>query len=131
LITTLSKFESLTDLHILHPYATLPTPINYHDSPKLRLAIRQVHESEETEDLVKELLSGVPGLYRVGIGRNSVWERQTRWKEGDTGQFLVQRLHQAGTPPFYDAGSSLPLPDHDELDGHPAIKDVLKVLEEL
>lgn len=93
--------------------------------------MRRVHECEETEDLVKELLAGLPRLYRVGIGRNSVWERRTRWKEGDTEEFLVQRLHRAGVPPFYDAGSSFPLRIHDEREERPAIKDVLKVLEDL
>lgn len=110
----------------------LRTPINYLDSPKLRLAIRQAHESEETGDLVKEFLSEFPSLYRVGIGRNSVWERRTRWKEGDSDEFLVQRLHGAVVPSFYDAGSSFPLSNLGEHDHtYPAITDVLGVLEEL
>lgn len=128
---TLSKFESLTDLHILHPYAALPTPIDYSRSPDLRLAVHRLHESEETEVLMKELLSALPGLYRVGIGRNSVWERQTRWKEGDTDELLVHRLHRARVPSFYDAGSSFPLAYEGEGDKKPAIKDVLRLLEEL
>ena len=131
LIATLSKFESLTDLHILHPYAALPTPIDYSHSPDLRLAVRRLHENEETEALAKEFLSALPGLYRVGVGRNSVWERQARWKEGDTDEFCVQRLHRASAPSFYDAGSSLPLMNQEEGDKHPAIRDVLGLLEEL
>ncbi|KAF9648603.1 hypothetical protein BDM02DRAFT_2236047 [Thelephora ganbajun] len=131
LIIALSKFESLVDLHILHPYAALPTPIDYSRSPDLRLAVRRLHESEETEALVKEFLLALPGLYRVGMGRNSVWERQTRWKENDTDEFFVQRLHKARVPFFYDAGSSLPLTSQGECDKQPAIRDVLKLLEEL
>jgi len=127
----LSKFDSLTDLHILHPYAALPTPIDYSRSPDLRLAVRRLHENKETEILVKEFLFALPGLYRVGMGRNSVWERQTRWKEGDTDEFLVQRLHKARVPSFYDAGSSFPLTSQGEGDKQPAIRDVLKLLEEL
>jgi hypothetical protein len=128
LIETLSNFESLTDLHILHPYAALHTPIDYSRSPDLRLAVRRLHESEETEVLAKELLSALPGLYRVGMGRNSVWERQTRWKEYDVDKFLVQRLHSARVPPFYDAGSSLPWTNLGEGDGQPAIGNVLMLL---
>lgn len=131
LIETLSKFESLTDLHILHPYAALHTPIDYSRSPDLRLAVRRLHESEETEVLAKELLSALPGLYRVGMGRNSVWERQTRWKEHDANEFLVQRLHKARVPAFYDAGSSLPLTNLGEGDRRPAVGDVLVLLREL
>jgi len=131
LIVVLSEFESLRDLHILHPYATLPTPIDYSRSPDLRLAVRRLHESEETESFVKELLSALPGLYRVGMGRNSVWERQTRWKEDDADEFPVQRLPKARVPSFYDAGSSLPLANQEEGDKRPAIRDVLKLLEEL
>ena len=131
LIETLSRFESLVDLHILHPYAALPTPIDYSRSTDLRLAVRRLHESEETEALVKELLSSLPYLHRVGMGRNSVWERQTRWKENDTRGLFVQRLHEAGAPPFYDAGSSLPLANQGGGDRQPAIRDVLSLLEEL
>lgn len=131
LIKTLSRFEHLTELHILHPYAALSTPIDYSRSPDLRLAVRRIHESEETEALVKECLSALPGLYRVGMGKNSVWERQTRWKEGDNDEFLVQRLHKARVPPFYDAGSSFPLPNQGEGDKQPTIKGVLKLLEQL
>ena len=131
LIGTLSKFESLTDLHILHPYAALPTPIHYSRSPDLRVAVRRLHENEETEALARELLSALPGLYRVGMGRNSVWERQTRWKEYDADGFLVQRLHKARVPSFYDAGSSLPLISQGEGDRQPAIGDVLLLLKEL
>lgn len=128
---TLSRFESLTDLHILQPYAALPTPIDYSRSPDLRLAVRRLHESEETEALVKELLSALPGLCRVGIGKNSVWERQTRWNEGNADAFVVQRLHKSEAPPFYDAGSSLPVPNQEEGDKQPATSDVLRLLEEL
>lgn len=131
LIKTLSKFESLTDLHILHPYAALSTPIDYSRSPDLRLAVRRLHESEETEALVKEFISALPGLYRVGMGRNSVWERQTRWKEDGADEFLVQRLNRAKVPSFYDAGSSLPLTNPEEGNKRPAIGDVLVLLEEL
>jgi hypothetical protein len=128
LIATLSKFELLTDLHILQPYAALPTPIDY--SQDLQLAVRRFHEGEETEELVKEFLSGLPGLYRVGMGRNSVWERRTRWKtEDDSDEVLVQRLHKSIVPPFYDAGSSLPGTSQGQYDEQPAIKDVLKLLE--
>ena len=130
LIVTLSKFESLTDLHILHPYAALPTPIDYSRSPDLRLAVRRLHENEETEVLVKGLLLALPGLYRVGMGKNSVWERQTRWKEDDTDEFFVQRLPRARAPSFYDAGSSFPLTNQG-VDKPPAISDVLRLLEEL
>ena len=131
LIETLSKFESLADLHILHPYAALHTPIDYSRSPDLRLTVRRLHENEETETLAKELLSALPGLYRVGMGRNSVWERQTRWKEHDVDEFHVQRLHRARVPPFYDAGSSLPLTNLGEGDKRSAIGDVLMLLKEL
>lgn len=132
MIATLSKLESLTDLHILHPYATLPTPIDYSNIPILRLAVRRVHGSEETEALVKGLLSELPGVYRVGIGRNSVWERRARWRGDDTDESPVQRLHEMEVPSFYDAGSSFPLPDQDEEhDKNSTIKDVLKVLKEL
>jgi len=127
LIATLSKFESLTDLHILHPYAALPTPLRYSDAPS---AVQHLHESKETKTLVKEFLSKLPDLKRVGMGRNSVWERHTRREGGDSDEFLVQRLHKARVPSFYDAGSSQPwlaTEDHD----YPAIKDVLKLLEEL
>ena len=130
LIPTLSRFEVLTDLHILHPYGALPTPIDYSHSPDLRLAVRNLHENEETEALVKELLSAFPSLYRVGVGKNSVWERQTRWKEDGTDEFPVQRLHVATVPAFYDAGSSLPLGTHGG-DDKPAVRDVLELLEEL
>ena len=131
LLQTLLKFECLTDLHILHPYAALPTPIDYSRSPDLRLAVRRLHENEETEVLMKEFLRALPGLHRVGMGRNSVWERQTRWKEGDTDEFLVQRLHKARVPPFYDAGSSFPFVLQGEGEKQPAIGGVLKLLEEL
>ena len=80
---------------------------------------------------MKEFLSALPDLYRVGMGRNSVWERQTRWKENDTDGLFVQRLHEARAPPFYDAGSSLPLATQAGVDGQPAIRDVLRLLEEL
>jgi hypothetical protein len=60
---TLSKFESLTNLHILKPYATLPTPIDYSRSPDLRLAVQRLHEDKETADPVKKLLSEFPDLY--------------------------------------------------------------------
>ena len=130
LIETLLKFESLTDLHILHPYAALPTPIDYSRSPDLRLAVRRLHESAETEALVREFLSSLPGLHRVGMGRNSVWEHQTRWKEDNTNEFPVQRLHKARVPSFYNAGSSLPLANQEEDDKQPAIRDVLKLLED-
>ena len=131
LIETLSKFESLIDLHILHPYAALHTPIDYSHSPDLRLAVRRLHESEETGVLAKELLSALSGLCRVGMGRNSVWEWQTRWKEHDVEEFLVQRLHRAKVPSFYDAGSSLPLTNPGEDDKRPVIGDVLMLLKEL
>ena len=133
LIAAFSKFESLTDLHILHPYAALHTPIDYSHSPDFRLAASRIPKSKETEGLVKELLSALPGLSRVGVGRGCVWERQTRWKEGDTDEFFVQMLHKAKVPSFYDAGSSLPftMGTHGEPDEHPEIKDVLKLLEEL
>jgi len=131
LIETLSKFESLADLHILHPYAALHTPIDYSRSPDLRLTVRRLHESEETEARAKELLSTLPGLYRVGMGRNSVWERQTRWKEYGADEFHVQRLHRARVPSFYDAGSSLPLTNLGEGDKRSAIGDVLMLLKEL
>jgi hypothetical protein len=127
----LSKFKSLIDLHILHPYGALPTPIDYSHLPDLQLAIRRFQEGKETEARVKEFLLALPGLCRVGIGRNSVWERQTRWEEVDVHEFLVQRLHQARVPPFYDAGSSLPFPDEEEGDEPPAIRGVLELLEEL
>ena len=126
LIATLSVFKSLTDLHILHPYAACSD-----DFEDTRLGLVQLHESEEMKGLAKELLSELPGLYRVGIGRNSVWERQTRWREGHSGVFHVQRLHKASIPPFYDAGSSHPFVDLGAYDEYPAIKDVLKVLEGL
>ena len=130
MIKTLSKFESLTDLHILHPYAALPTPIDYSRSPNIRLAVRRIHESGETKILVKELLSALPGLYRVGIGRNSVWERQTRWKEDGVDKFDVQRIPRAEVSSFYDAGSSFPLinPEDDE---RPVVGDTLMSLEGL
>ena len=131
LIEILSGFKTLRDLHILHPYATLPTPIDYSHSPDLRLAVRRLHESKETEALVKELLSALPGLYRVGMGKNSVWERQTRWKENGTDGFFAQRLPRARVPSFYDAGSSLPLANQEEGDKRPAIRDVLILLEKL
>ena len=81
--------------------------------------------------LAKELLSELPGLCRIGIGRNSVWEQQTRWKEGDNNVFHVQRLHRARVPSFYDAGSSHPSIDLGAYDEYPAIKDVLGLLETL
>lgn len=109
----------------------LPIPVPYGNSPEYQLAIRRLHESEETKGLVKEIFSKLPGLYRVGVGRNSVWERQTRWREGDNDESLIQRLHQARVPSFYDAGSSHPLVDAGRYDEHPAIKDVLKLLGEL
>ena len=109
----------------------LPTPVVYGNSPEYRLAIRRLHENEETKGLVKELLSKLPGLHRVGVGRNSVWERQTRWKEGDNDEFRIQRLHQVRVPSFYDTGSSHPIVDVGKYDEHPAIKDVLKLLGEL
>ena len=115
----------MTDLHILHPYGWFPTLSH---SPEPRLATHRVHESKGTEDLVKGFLSQLPNLSRVGIGRNLVWERQTRWKEGNTDELLVQRLHRAGVPSFYDAGS---LPNQGEHDEYPAIRDVVKLLEEL
>ena len=121
----------MADLHLLHPYGALPTPIDYSRSPDLRLAIRHLHEGEETQALVKELLSALPDLYRVGMGRNSVWERETRWKESDTDGLFVQRLEEARAPPFYDAGSSHPLEDRRGGDRQPAIRDVLTLLEEL
>lgn len=93
--------------------------------------MRQVHEGKETEDLAKGLLSGLPRLYRVGIGRNSVWERRTQSKEGGTDEFLVQRMHKAEVPSFYDAGSTFPLLDDVEHDEYPSMKDVLKLLKEL
>ena len=128
LIGTLSKFESLTDLHILHPYTILPNPTRYTRPLDLQLAARYLHEGET---LAKEFLSALPGLSRVGIGRSSVWERQTRWKEYDTDELFVQRLHRTGVPPFYNAGSSLPLTNQGEGDQQPAIRDVLRWLEEL
>ena len=79
--------------------------------------------------LAKELLSGLPSLCRVGIGRNSVWEQQTRWKEGDNSAFHIQRIHRAGAPSFYDAGSSHPSMDLGAYDEHLVIKDVLGLLE--
>ena len=82
-------------------------------------------------DLAKVLLSELSSLYRVGIGRNSVWERQTRWKEGDNNELHVQTLHRARVPSFYDAGSSHPLVDLGVWDEYPAAKDVLKLLKEL
>ena len=130
LIEILSGFESLRDLHFLHPYPTFLTPIDYNPSPDL-LAVRRLHESKETEALVKEVLSALPGLYRVGMGKNSVWERQTRWKEDGTDEFFAQRLPRARVPSFYDAGSSLPLENQEEDDKRPAIRDVLILLEKL
>jgi hypothetical protein len=88
-------------------------------------------KNEETLALAKELLSELPGLYRVGVGRKSVYERQTRWKESDTDEFVVQRLHKARVPSFYDAGSSFPDIDQGEYDEPPATRDLLKLLEEL
>jgi hypothetical protein len=129
LIAILSNFESLTDLHILHPYQAVP-PIYYSYGSDLRRAVRRLHKNKETEGLVKELLSALPCLCRVGIGRNSVWERQTRWEEGVTDEFFVQRLHKAIVPSFYDAGLSLP-PADEESDERPRIEDVLELLEEL
>ena len=73
----------------------------------------------------------LPSLCRVGVGRNSVWERQTRWKEDDTDEFFIQKLHRAKVLPFYDAGSSLPLAIQEEGEDRPAIGNVLKLLEEL
>ena len=126
LIEILSGFESLRDLHIIHhPYATLPHP----DYPGFQLAVRRLHESNK--DLVKELLSALPGLYRVGMGKNSVWERQTRWKEDGIDEFFAQRLTRARVPSFYDAGSSLLFANKEEGDKRPAIRDVLTLLEKL
>ena len=131
LIEILSEFKSLRDLHILHPYAALPAHPTCIDNAKVLLAVRRLHESKETKALVKDLLSALPGLYRVGMGKNSVWERQTRWKEDGTDELLVQRLPIAIVPSFYDAGSSLPPEYQEEGDKHPAIRDVLTLLEEL
>ena len=127
----LSKFESLTDLHILHPYAALPGPIDYNDEEKMRKEVRFVHENEVTVELAKMFLSSLPGLYRVGVGRNSVWERQTRFREDGVDGLVVQRLDRTVVPSFYDAGSSLPEMDQVEYDDPPAIKDVYKLLEQL
>ena len=118
-------FESLTDLHVLHPCTAPSTHVDYDNFVRTRLGLVRLHEME---GLAKELLSELPGLYRVGIGRNSVWERQTRWKEDHSDVFHVQRLHKASIPSFYDAGSSRPFVKYDE---YPAIKDVLKILEGL
>ena len=122
----------MTDLHILHPYAALPTPIDYDRPPGIQLAIRRIHEGEETKVLVKELLSALPGLYRVGMGRNFVWERQTRWKEDGADGFHVQRLPKAEVPSFYDAGSSVPLIDPEDVDDQrPVVGATLMLLEGL
>lgn len=131
LIAALSRFELLTDLHILQPYAAIPKPVLQDTVPRIIQEIRRLHETEETKGLVKEFFSKLPGLHRVGIGRNSVWERQTRWKEGDNDEFFIQKLHRARAPSFYDAGSSNPFTDIVEFDEHPAVKDVLKLLKEL
>ena len=129
---TLSEFPSLTDLHILHPYAAFPGPIDYRDEEEMHKAVRFVHENEVTVDVAKMLLSRLPGLYRVGVGRNSVWERQTRWREeGAANGLVVQRLDRAVVSSFYDTGSSLPEMDPVEYVDPPPIKDVLKLLEEI
>ena len=90
------------------------------------------HEAIEAEGLAKDFLSELPGLYRVGtLGRNLVWERRTRWKEGDIDEFLVQRLHETGVPSFYDTGVPLPPLNQDEHDKRPSVKDVLGLLRDL
>lgn len=127
----LSRFESLTDLHILHLCPELPCSVDHANSSGSKLAVLCIHESREIKGLVKELLSGLPSLCRVGFGRNSVWERQTRWKEDNGDEFHVQMLRGAGIPPFYNAGSSDPFVDLGAYDECPPIKDVLKLLEEL
>ena len=132
LIETLSKFESLTDLHILHPSSAPHTHVDGGRplSIRVRVTARSPNEREEAEAPVMELLSALPGLCRVGIGRFSVWERETRWKGDCLDELHVQMLPRAKTPSFYEADSPLSLKNGEEEnttrdDGEPSIGDVL------
>ena len=75
-----------------------------------------------------ELLSGLPGLCRVGIGSNLVWERQTRWKGDCDDKLHVQMLPRTEIPSFYEADSPLSLTREEKDDEGSAVGDVLRLL---
>jgi hypothetical protein len=75
LIAALSKFESLTDLRILHPYGKLHTPIDYKHYLNFRLAAQRLHENEEIADFAKELLE-LPSLYRAGSTTSDLYTKK-------------------------------------------------------
>jgi len=112
-----SRFPNLTDIHLLLPrpgtqkiFASSDPAVNFH-----------------TIDDIKLIFTSNPALCRVGMGRNTVWERQCSSLAGDTGITIRNVIlgHEGqvderlfwtdAIPRFYDAGA----PWHQDEDVHP------------
>jgi hypothetical protein len=87
LLSILASFPLLTDVHILHP----------------RPGVGKHGYNDVTVADVRKIFKACPNIYRVGIGREKVWERWTPWtsqgEDEDPPVQLVQRV-----PEFYYSG---------------------------
>ena len=122
-------FKSLTDLHILHPFPIFGIFADDDGASGTQSTAHRSIESVKAEGLATELLLALPGLCRVGVGSNLVWERQTRWKEDCASELHVQLLPRTEIPSFYEVESPLSLVRGEKDDGEPAIGDVLGLLQ--
>jgi len=95
----------VTDLHIPHPYER-SHPQKLQSFSQISGRHTPLHESEETEALVKDFLSALPGLYRVGFSK-FVWNDR-RGGRGVIRRVPGSRLMKPRSRPSTDAGSSLP-----------------------
>jgi hypothetical protein len=88
LLNQLSRFPSLTEIHILHP----------------RPGLEDKKYDEETISDVWEIFKACPNVIRVGVGKNVVWERATPLDY--FGEVPIQLIDHKSVPHFFDAGSA-------------------------
>ncbi|OBZ74195.1 hypothetical protein A0H81_06183 [Grifola frondosa] len=97
-VATLALFPSLTDIHILHP------------RPEMK---EHMYDGNTVRD-VQCIFKSCPNVFRVGIGKNIVWERRTPWPadEDDVPIQLLGHIGRNGESSeevsiFYNAGSAM------------------------
>jgi hypothetical protein len=90
LLNVLASHPQLTDIHILYP----------------RPGVGKCKYNDVTIADAREIFKACPNVYRVGIGRENVWERRTpcNMGEGEDEGPQVQLLEKDNVPDFYSAG---------------------------